>query len=183
MLKKVGTVLGLVLVALLAFIATRPADYRVERSAQIAASAALVFPLVNDFHRWEKWSPWEKLDPNMKKTFSGAEAGIGAGYGWAGNDQVGEGRMTILESQAGERVAIKLEFLKPWTATNATTFSFKPDGAGTRVTWAMEGHNNFVAKAFSLFMDMDAMIGKDFEKGLASMKDQAEAQARQEAAK
>src|SRR5262249_7146798 len=129
---------------------------------------------VNDFHAWPAWSPWEKLDPQMKKTFEGPASGVGAKYAWTGNDKVGEGRMTIEKSEKPSTVGIKLEFLKPFEATNATTFTFAPTAKGSKVTWAMDGENNFMAKAASLFMDMDKMIGGDFERGLTAMKTAAE---------
>jgi len=150
-------------------IATRPAHFRVERSALIHAPDAVIFPLIDDFHAWPLWSPWEKLDPGMKKTFSGAPKGRGAEYAWAGNDKAGAGRMTILESKPNELVSVRLEFLKPFAATNQAAFELVPTGAGTQVTWSMEGNNGFIAKAFCMVMDMDALVGKDFEEGLANL--------------
>lgn len=182
MLKKIAIALAAVVVVLAGVIVSRPDTFRLERSAVIAAPPAVVFPMVDDFHNWAAWSPWEKLDPGMKRTFSGPAAGTGAQYAWAGNDQVGEGRMTIVESQPESRIGIKLEFLKPWAATNDTLFVFSPDATGTRVSWTMEGRNNFMAKAFSLFASMESMVGPDFEKGLAAMKSAAEAEARRPAA-
>jgi hypothetical protein len=178
MLKKI--LLGLVaVIALLAIvIATRPAEYTVVRKTTIQAAPEIAFARVNDFHRWIEWSPWDKLDPAMKRTFEGASTGAGALYGWTGNDQVGEGRMTIEESKLNELVRIKLEFIKPFPATSTTTFTFAQAGAGTEVTWQMVGQNNFISKAFSLFMDMDKMIGADFERGLASMKEGSETEAK-----
>jgi hypothetical protein len=178
MLKKVLIGLAVAILALVGVIAAQPSTYRIERSATIAAPADVVFAQVNDFHKWGAWSPWDKLDPNQKVTFDGAGSGVGAKYAWSGNDQVGEGRMTIEESKAGELVRIKLEFIRPWESTSPTSFSFKTVEGGTQVTWAMEGTNNFVGKAFSLVMDMDAMLGKDFDKGLAAMKTAAEAEAK-----
>jgi hypothetical protein len=169
MLKKILLALGAALLILVAVVATRPATYRVERAATIPAAPDVAFALVNDFHRWAEWSPWDKLDPAMKKTHGGAAAGTGATYEWAGNSDVGHGRMTITESKPGQRIAIQLEFIEPWTATNQTEFTFAAAGAGTKVVWAMTGHNDFMGKAFSLFMNMDRMIGADFEKGLAAM--------------
>lgn len=176
MVKKILAVLAALLVAFVGFVATRPAQFRIERSATIAAPIEAVFPLVDDFHRWADWSPWEKLDPGMKKTFEGGP-GVGAKYAWVGNQDAGEGRMTILESRPGERIGIKLEFLKPFAATNTTVFAFKGGPDGTHVNWSMEGQNNFLAKAFSVFMNMDAMVGKDFEAGLRTLKNVAEAEA------
>lgn len=168
-----GTILiavAVVLVALVSIIASRPADFQLTRSAAMAAPASAVFDQVNNFHNWEGWSPWAKLDPNMKATFDGAPSGEGAIYSWSGGNKVGEGRMTILESVPGERVLINLEFMKPFKATNKAEFTFTPDGDQTVVQWRMTGRNNFMAKAFDLVMNMDKMVGKDFEKGLASMK-------------
>jgi hypothetical protein len=170
MLKKILIGVLAVIVLLVVVIATRPAEFRIERSATIAASPEVVFAQVNDFHAWPAWSPWEKLDPGMKRTHSGAPAGVGAAYAWQGNDDVGEGMMTIEKSEAPSTVGIKLEFIKPFAATNNTTFTFANAGSDTKVTWAMEGKNNFGAKAASLFMDMDKLVGADFERGLAAMK-------------
>jgi hypothetical protein len=169
-LKKIliGFVATLAVFAIV--VALQPPDFAISRSASMAASLHAVFSQVDDFHRWEAWSPWAKIDPAMKQTYGGAPSGTGAVYSWAGNDEVGEGRMTILESRAGELVRIKLEFLKPFAATNQAEFTFKSDGAQTSVTWTMTGRKNFIQKAFCLFMDMDKMVGGDFEKGLAQMK-------------
>jgi hypothetical protein len=169
MLKKIAAVVVTVLAALAGFIATRPSSFRVERSRTMAASPGVVHPLVNDFRKWPAWSPWERLDPTMRRELSGAEAGVGAVYYWSGNKEVGEGRMTITDSRPAQSVTIRLEFLQPWQATSTTRFDFVPSGSGTRVTWVMTGHNNFVAKAVCLFMDMDQTVGQDFEKGLASL--------------
>jgi len=163
-----------VIAVFLAVVATRPSEFHIERSITMAAPRDTAFAQVDDFHAWSAWSPWEKLDPTMKRTFEGSPAGRGAGYSWAGNDKVGEGRMTIQESEKPSKIVIKLEFIKPWTATNQATFSFVPAAEGTKVTWAMDGQNNFMAKGVSLFMDMDKLVGSDFEKGLASLKTAAE---------
>jgi hypothetical protein len=149
------------------------------RSASVSAPAPTVFAQVNDFHKWEAWSPWAKLDPAAKATFEGPSAGIGAIFRWAGNKEVGEGSMTITESRPSDLIRIKLEFLKPFAATNRAEFTFKPQGDQTVVTWSMEGKNNFMAKAFCLFMNMDKMVGSQFEKGLANMKALAEAAPKQ----
>jgi uncharacterized protein YndB with AHSA1/START domain len=174
MVKKILLALAAALVVFLAFVATRPPTFHVERSITLAAPPERAFAQVNDFHAWAAWSPWDKLDPQMKRTFEGAPAGVGASYSWVGNKQVGEGRMTIEKSEPARLVSIKLEFIKPFEATNTATFAFAPDGAGTKVTWSMDGNNNFVGKLFSVFMDMDKMVGGDFERGLASMKTIAE---------
>ena len=138
-------------------IATRPDTYRVERSTRIAAPPDVVFGLVNDLHRWDAWSPWAKLDPNMKKTLGGPPAGVGATYAWAGDKKVGESATCASPRRVPpEKVGIRLEFTQPWQAVSQSEFTFKPDGAGTRVNWAMSGTNNFMSKAFGLFADMDA---------------------------
>jgi len=170
MIKKILIGLAVIIVVLVVIIALQPSHYTVERSATMNAPAGAVFAQVNDFHRWNAWSPWAKLDPAMKQTFEGAPSGTGAVYTWAGNKDVGEGRMTITESHPGDLIKIKLEFIKPFAATNATDFAFKPQGNQTTVTWTMSGDKNFIAKAFGIFMNMDKMVGGDFEKGLAQLK-------------
>lgn len=182
MLKKVALVLGIVVAALLVVIATRPDEFKVERSATVAAPAIVAFSQVNDFHAWQAWSPWDKLDPGMKRVHEGSPSGQGAVYSWTGNDQVGSGRMTITDSKPGERVVIKLEFLKPFESTSTTTFTFTPQGESTKVTWTMEGKNNFMTKAFALFNDMDKLVGSDFDKGLAQLKTVSEGEAQKQAA-
>lgn len=181
MLKKVAVTLGIAVGAFALFVASRPADFRVERHAQIAASPAIVFGLVNDFHRWNGWSPWDKLDPAMQRTFTGPAAGPGAVYEWLGNNKVGQGRMTILESKPGELLSIRLEFIKPFAATNLTTFRFTSANGGSLVSWEMAGRNGFIGKLFCVFNDMDKMVGADFERGLAQMAALAEAEARRQA--
>ena len=178
MFKKFVFALTALIVGFTAFVAMRPSTYRVERSLTMATPVDLPFGLVNDFHRWHFWSPWDALDPKMKKTFDGPYAGPGAIYSWSGNEQAGQGTMTILESKPYESIRIQLEFLKPWPAKNTTTFTFEPVAEGVTVRWTMEGTNNFMGKAFSLFMDMDGMIGKDFEKGLATIKTLTETEAK-----
>ena len=166
--------LAVLIVSLLIFIATRPDDFRVTRSTTITAPPAAVFAQVNDFHNWDAWSPWAKLDPACKNSFDGPAAGQGAIFSWDGNKKVGAGRMTVTESQPPELIRIHLEFLRPFKATNTTEFTFIGQGGQTTVTWSMFGKNNFMSKAFGLFMDCDKMVGKDFEKGLASLKTVAE---------
>jgi uncharacterized protein YndB with AHSA1/START domain len=181
MFKKILLGLLIVVVVLVAVIATRPGTFRMERSTSVAAPPDVVYAQVADFHRWSAWSPWDKLDPGMKRKFEGPPSGVGASYSWEGNDKVGEGRMTITDAKPNEQVVIKLEFIKPWPATNTATFTMSPSGANTNVSWAMSGDLNFMAKAFSLFKDMEQMIGPDFEKGLAGIKEQAEAEAKKRA--
>src|SRR5947207_10067276 len=182
MIKKILLGIVIVVVVLVAVIAIlaalQPAHYRIERSATINAPASVVFAQVNDFHKWEAWSPWAKIDPAMKQTYEGAPSGTGAIYTWAGNNKVGEGRMTLTESRSNDLIRIKLEFLKPFASTCVTEFSFKPEGNQTVVVWSMTGENNFIAKAVCLFMNMDKTVGGDFEQGLAQMKAVVEAAAR-----
>jgi hypothetical protein len=180
MLKNILLGLAVALVALAGFISTRPAAFSVQRSATIQAPADVPFALVNDFHRWGAWSPWEKLEPLMTRSFSGAEAGLDAVYEWSGNE-VGAGRMTILESKPADHLRIRLEFFRPFEALNTTTFTFTPAAEGVTVTWRMEGRNEFLGKAFSLFVDMDGRIGQDFEAGLANLKKEAEAEVKKRA--
>ena len=177
MLWKTLIVVAALIVVFLIVVAFQPSAFRVVRTATIAAPPEAVFAQVNDFHKWEAWSPWAKMDPAMKQTYGGPPAGVGAVSEWAGNSQVGAGRMTITESRPAELVRIKLEFFRPFKGTNAAEFSFKPAGGQTEVTWSMSGDLNFFTKGFSLFMSMDKMIGRDFEKGLAAMKAVAEGQA------
>jgi len=169
MIKKLFLALLIVVAVFLAIVAMQPAEFRVARSATISAPPATVFAQVNDLHKWQEWSPWAKLDPNAKATFEGPPAGEGAVFGWAGNDQVGEGKMTIIESHPNERVKFRLDFVKPFAGTNEAEFTFQPQGADTLVTWSMTGRKNFVMKAISLFMNCDKMIGPEFEKGLAQL--------------
>lgn len=174
MFKKILLGLVCIVAILVNLIAFQPSKYTVTRSITIAASPATVFPLVDDFHQWAKWSPWEEKDPAMKRIFEGPNAGTGAIYRWEGNDDVGQGSMTITESKPSEQILINLQFLKPMESECRTEFTFKPQDQGTMVTWTMTGENNFVGKAFSLFMNLEKMIGDDFEKGLAKMKETAE---------
>ena len=174
-LKKIGIGLGIVIVLFVLVVATRPGSFRYERTTTIAAPADVVFAQLRDFHAWEKWSPWDKLDPSMKRTYGGSPAGKGATYAWVGNDKVGEGRMTIEDEKTNSAVTIKLEFLKPFAATNTTVFTITPEGSGVKLAWSMTGENNFGSKAAGLFMDMEKMIGDDFDRGLASIKTIAEA--------
>ena len=173
MWKKILAGLAVALLGFVILVATRPPTFHLERSTVIAAAPEVVFAQVNDFRKWAAWSPWEQLDPQMQKTYEGT-TGSGSSYAWKGNDKAGEGRMTIEQSDKNARIITNLQFIKPFPATNTATFTFTPEGQGTRVTWAMDGTNNFVSKAFQLFMNMDKMVGGDFEKGLAAMKAIAE---------
>ena len=175
MLIKILIAIAVIAIVFVVVVAMQPSEFRVARSATMSAPAPAVFAQVNDFHEWEAWNPWGKIDPAMKQTYEAAPAGIGAIYTWVGNKNVGEGRMTLTESRPSDLIRIKLEFFKPFAGTNIAEFTFKPAGNQTAVTWSMAGKNNFMAKAIHLFMNMDKMIGGQFEKGLAEMKSIVEA--------
>lgn len=174
MFKKIALVIVGLIAAVLLYATTRPDSFSVQRSATIKAPPEKVFALVNDFHNWPAWSPWEKLDPAMQRTHSGAAAGKGAVYAWLGNGDVGEGRMEIVESEPSSKVGIKLDFIKPFESSNTTLFTLQPQGDSTQVTWLMQGPAPYITKLMTVFVSMDAMIGKDFEAGLANMKANAE---------
>jgi hypothetical protein len=178
MLKKLLFAAIVLAVVLGVVIAVQPADFRITRSAQVAAPADVVFAQVNDLHKWEEWSPWAKLDPAMKQTYEGAPVGVGASYTWEGNNEVGAGRSTIVESRPGERVGLKLDFTRPFAATNNVEFTFQPEGAGTVVTWTMTGTKNFLCKGIHMVIDVDKMCGGQFEQGLAKLKKIAENEAK-----
>ena len=175
MLIKTLVALAAIVIVFAAVVAMQPSEFRVARSATIAAPAPVVFAQVNDFHKWGAWSPYDKLDPAMKKTYDGPPAGTGASYAWAGNDHAGVGRATITESRPNELVRIKLDFEKPFAGTAFAEFRFRPDGERTVVEWSLAGENNFIAKAVHLFMNMDKMVGGQFEDGLAQLRSVAEA--------
>jgi len=161
--------LVVLVVAFLAFAATKPDTFRVQRATSIKAPPEKIFAFINDFHIWGAWSPYEKLDPAMKRTYSGATNGKAAVYQWEGNSDVGAGRMEITESSPPSRVGIKLDFTKPFQSHNFAEFTLEPRGDSTKVTWAMHGPNLFVGKVMGIFFNMDNMIGKDFETGLANL--------------
>jgi hypothetical protein len=148
----------------------RPDEFTVIRAANISAPPEMIFPHVNDLHKWEAWSPWAKLDPNVKNTFSGADAGAGAAMAWVGNNKVGAGKMTIAESQPSGLIRFRLDFQKPMQATNTAEFTFRAEAGQTIVTWSMAGKSCLMSKVFGLFMDFDKMCGCQFEKGLANLK-------------
>ncbi|MHC6222421.1 SRPBCC family protein [Arthrobacter sp. MMS24-S77] len=141
----------------------------VTRNALIPASASEIFPLVNNFHEWPKWSPWEKIDPNLARTYSGKESGVGAKYAWRGNARAGSGNMEIVGSEEPGKINIRLEFTKPMKGVSPTEFTFTPEGEGTRVTWTMTSETKGIGKIFALFFNLDKMVGGDFEKGLTSL--------------
>jgi uncharacterized protein YndB with AHSA1/START domain len=174
MLKTLAIVIGLAILGILVFALTRPDTFSVQRTTTIHAPADKVFALINDFHRWGEWSPWEKLDPELKRTFSGAPAGVGTIYEWTGNSKVGAGRMEILKAAPATKLDIKLDFIKPFEGHNMAEFTLTPKGDETEVLWVMHGPAPFVSKLMGVFVSMDSMIGKDFEAGLANMKAAAE---------
>lgn len=174
MLKKIALGLVVAVAAVLLFALTRPDSFRVERRIVIQADAARIQPLIADFHRWADWSPWEKLDPVMHRDFGGPASGVGATYAWQGNKDVGSGRMAVREATP-LRVAIQLDFIEPFEGHNTAEFTLAPQAAGTEVLWAMHGPMPYVSKLMTVFVSMDSMIGKDFEKGLAQLKTAAEA--------
>jgi hypothetical protein len=181
MLIKILLVVVVAALVLAGFVASRPAEFSVSRSRTVAAPPDVVHGYVNDLRKWVEWSPWEKKDPALKREYSGAAAGPGASYHWVGNREVGEGRMTIVESNPGRDITLRLEFLKPFAATHSARFDFAPSGPGTAVTWTMRGEKDFMGKAVGLLMDMDKMIGTDFERGLAGLDAVSAATARNKA--
>ena len=173
MLKKIGLLLVVLVAALLLFAATRPDSFSVERRIVVQAPPEKIQPFIADFHRWADWSPWEHLDPAMKRTFGGPQAGVGATYAWQGNKDVGSGRMEV-KAAAPDQVRIQLDFIEPFEGHNMTDFVLASKEGGTEVRWVMSGPAPFVSKLMGVFVSMDAMIGKDFEKGLAQLKVAAE---------
>jgi len=170
MLKTIGLAIVVVVVGILLYATTRPDTFRIERSATLQAPPEKVFALINDFRNWGGWSPWEKKDPAMKRTFGTTTSGQGAHYAWDGNKEVGQGSMTITESTPPTKIALNLDFIKPFEAHNQVEFTLAKEGDGTRVTWAMHGPVPYVGKIMHLFFNMDKMVGGDFEAGLANLK-------------
>jgi hypothetical protein len=169
-MKRLLVGLVLLVAAFLAVVWFQPDDYRLTRQTAIAAPAAAIFPHVNDLKQWEDWSPWAKLDPAAKVTFSGPQSGVGASFQWDGNDKIGAGTMTITESKPNERIATRTDFVKPFAGTSNADFIFSESGGQTNVIWSMFGRQNFIGKAMCLFMSMEKMVGPDFERGLAALK-------------
>jgi uncharacterized protein YndB with AHSA1/START domain len=174
MLKTIAAFLAIAILTVLVLALTKPDSFRIERQTSIAAPPAKVFALINDFHQWQSWSPWEKKDPAMQRSHSGAASGKGAAYAWSGNKNVGSGRMEITESVPSSRVVIKLDFITPFEGHNTAEFTLQPQGEGTSVRWAMYGPTPFVSKLMQVFFSFEKMIGPDFEYGLASLKALAE---------
>lgn len=174
MLKIIAIVIVVLIAVVLGLAAMKPDTFRVQRTASIKAPPDKVFALINDFRQWGQWSPWEKLDPDLKRSFSGASSGKGAVYEWTGNKKVGAGRMEITEPTPPNKLLIKLDFIRPFEGHNIAEFTLEPQGDSTQLTWAMHGPTPFVSKLMQVFFSMDALIGKDFEAGLANMKAVAE---------
>jgi uncharacterized protein YndB with AHSA1/START domain len=170
----IAVVLAIAIAVVLILAATKPNTFSVQRAATVKAAPEKIFSLINDFHQWGTWSPWEKKDPAMKRSFSGAASGKGAVYGWDGNKNVGSGRMEILDASLPSKIVIKLDFFKPFEGHNTAEFTMLPQGDATNVTtnvsWIMHGPASFMSKVMQVFMNMDKMIGKDFEAGLANLK-------------
>jgi uncharacterized protein YndB with AHSA1/START domain len=166
----VAVVLAIAIAVILILASTKPATFSVRRSAVMQAPPERIFPLVADFHQWTNWSPWENRDPALKRSYSGAESGKGAVYAWEGNKNVGSGRMEIIDASSPSKIAIKLDFIKPFEAHNTAEFSFLPERDATNVIWLMHGPSSFMSKVMHVFMDIDKMVGRDFEAGLANLK-------------
>ena len=174
MFKVIGITVAVAVTAVLVTAAFQPNRFQVRRSATISAPPERIFGLISDFRRWDAWSPYEKLDPAMRRSFSGADHGVGSVYQWEGNSKAGKGRMEIVDAPAPSRVAIKLDFLKPFEAHNVATFTLEPKVASTKVTWSMDGPTPYPGKIIHLFFDMERLVGRDFETGLANLKTVAE---------
>jgi Polyketide cyclase / dehydrase and lipid transport len=174
MIKIIAIVIAVLVVTVLIYAATRPDTFRVERSLSIKAPPEKIFPHINNFHQWQAWSPWEKIDPAAKTTYSGTNNGVGAAYEWNGNNEVGQGRMEIIESVPSSKVILKIDFIKPFEGHNTIEFTLVPQGDATTVTQAMYGASPFISKVMSLFFSMDKMVGTKYEEGLATLKTIAE---------
>jgi hypothetical protein len=170
MITTIAIIIAALIAATLVCAATRPATFRVERAIVINAPTAKIFPHINGFHQWEAWSPWDKIDPAMKRSYSGADSGKGAVYGWEGNKDVGQGRMEIVESTPSSGLLIKIDFMKPFEGHNMVQFTLVPHGDATNVTQTMYGPSPFMARLMGLFFSMDKMVGQKYEEGLASLK-------------
>lgn len=174
MLKKIAITVVVLLALLLLYAATRPNTFRVQRTVRMKATPERLFANINDLHAWSAWSPWEKVDPAMKRTFSGPAGGVGAVYEWEGNSDVGAGRMEIIETTPPTKIVVKVDFLKPIAGHDTAEFTLEPKGDSTDVTWAMYGPSPYIGKLIGVFVSMDKMIGKNFDDGLASLKTGAE---------
>ena len=170
----IAVVLAIAIAVVLILAASKPPTFRVERAIDVKAPPEKIFPLINDFHQWVSWSPYENRDPAMKRSYSGTGSGKGAVYGWDGNRNVGSGRMEILDASAPAKIVIKLDFFKPFEAHNTAEFTILPQGDATRLNWVMRGPASFMSKLMQVFMSLDKMVGKDFEIGLANLKNLTE---------
>jgi uncharacterized protein YndB with AHSA1/START domain len=175
MLVPILGVAAAAVAGVLGFAATRANQFRVQRMRHINASPDRVFAMINDFRNWTQWSPWEHIDPAMKKTYTGSPSGAGAVYAWEGNSKVGKGTMEITSAEPSRNIGIKLDFLKPFEAHNTAQFVLEPRDGGTDVSWIMSGNHNLITKVMGVFMSMDKMVGKDFEKGLNKLGESCEA--------
>ncbi len=173
MILTVVVILAAVVALIVALAATKPDSFRVERSTSINTTPDKIFPLINDFHRWPAWSPWEKLDPDMRKSFGGPPTGVGSSYEWEGNSKAGKGRMEITASTP-TKINLNLDFIKPFKANNFTEFSMVPAGDSTDLTWSLYGPSPFITKLMMVFTTMDKMVGKDFDEGITNLKREAE---------
>ena len=174
MIKTIVIIVVVLIAAILIYAATKPDTFRVQRKTSIKAPAEKIFPLINDLRQWEAWSPWEKVDPELKRIYSGAASGNGAVYGWKGNKNIGQGRMEIIESSPPSRIVLKIDFIKPFEAHNTVEFTLVPQGDTTLVTQAMYGPSPYISKLMGIFFSMDKMIGQKYEEGLANLKAIAE---------
>lgn len=174
MFKILAGAAAAIIVALLVFAATRPDNFRVERSVNIKAPPEKIFPLISDFHQWEAWSPWEKVDPAVKRSYSGSASGRGAVYEWQGNRDIGQGRMEIIEARPASNLVIRIDFIRPFEARNTIEFTLERQGGSSTVTQAMYGPSPFISRLLGLFFSMDKMVGQKYEEGLASLKGVAE---------
>ncbi|MGJ0514440.1 MAG: SRPBCC family protein [Methylomicrobium sp.] len=170
MIASLVIVVAVLIASLLIYAATRPDTFRVERSAIINAPPDKIFPLINDFRKWEPWSPWEKIDLAVKRSYSGAASGKGAVYEWSGNKNIGQGRMEIVESLPPSKIKLKIDFIKPFEAHNTIEFTLVPQGDSTLVTQAMYGPSPFISRLMGIFCSMDKMVGRKYEEGLANLK-------------
>ena len=174
MLTIIASAVAALVAAILLYAATRPDAFRIERAVSIKASAERIFALIDDFHQWVSWSPWENIDPALKRTYSGAASGVGTAYAWEGNSKVGSGRMEITACTPASKITIKLDFLKPFEAHNTAEFTLEHKDGVTHVTWAMHGPSPYLSKLMGLFFSMERMVGGQFEQGLAKLKSVAE---------
>lgn len=170
MLKIIAIIFAVIIVAVLIYAATRPDTFRVERSTNIKTPPEKIFPHINDFHQWQAWSPWEKIDPAAKTNHSGADSGVGAVYEWNGNNEVGQGRMEIIESSPSSKVRLKIDFIKPFEGHNTIEFTLVPQSGTTTVTQAMYGPSPYISKVMGLFFSLDKAVGTKYEEGLAALK-------------